>query len=373
MLDEPNNPNLKHEIAEFALMQKGMPYWKAHKLALKAEKKPLRIFPRINPVDNPDEIETYRSSFNNALETTASEFQQMFPGRVSYRIKSRESIIEKLGRKGKRIEELTDIAGIRVTFLTLDLLYKGLEKIRNKFNVVEEEDYINQPQGGYRSYHLIIMVQGKPIEVQLKTYRMFEWSESGHDVFYKGKSDLEKKYGPEEVSEAEKYRSTASEYYQAKDEGKIVPKPKTPSIWMKMGLPMFLLNPTEAKKYKYYYHATPTINVNHILTYGLIPGKGRSLVSGLGLNGVIYLNNDYFETIDYIREVTRKYPNSPREWSILKVELPKGRKVYIDNETASHEDESASRFVYGWIPPQNIQDIKKRFMFNSKGEINVNR
>lgn len=196
---------------------------------------------------NPENIESYRSSFRDVFNKTLLKFQQIFPGGVSGRIKSSESIIEKLGRRNKKIEELTDIAGIRVVFLTLDTLYSGLDKIRSKFNVVEEENYINQPRKGYRSYHLIIMVEGKPIEIQLKTLRMFDWSEKAHDTVYKNRSLLVEKYGEKIVDQAENYMSSIADYYNKKDEGQEVKKPKAPRFWDKLKLPLFMLNPDSKK------------------------------------------------------------------------------------------------------------------------------
>lgn len=192
---------------------------------------------------NPEDIESYRSSFQDVFNKTLLKFQQIFPGGVSGRIKTKESIIEKLGRRNKKIEELTDIAGIRVVFLTLDSLYSGLDKIRSKFNVVEEENYINQPRKGYRSYHLIIMVDGKPIEIQLKTLRMSDWSEKAHDSFYKNRSLLVEKYGEKIVDQAENYMSSIADYYSKKDEGQEVKKPRAPRFWDKLRLPLFMLNP----------------------------------------------------------------------------------------------------------------------------------
>jgi ppGpp synthetase/RelA/SpoT-type nucleotidyltranferase len=196
---------------------------------------------------NPEDIESYRSSFQDVFNKTLLKFQQIFPGGVSGRIKSSESIIEKLGRRNKKIEELTDIAGIRVVFLTLDALYSGLDKIRSKFNVIEEENYINQPRKGYRSYHLIIMVEGKPIEIQLKTLRMADWSEKAHNTVYKNRSLLVEKYGEKIVDQAENYMSSIADYYSKKDEGQEVKKPKAPRFWDKLKLPLFMLNPDSKK------------------------------------------------------------------------------------------------------------------------------
>ena len=81
------------------------------------------------------------------------------------RIKSPESIVEKLHRKNrevsldKAVETLRDLAGIRVICSFQDDVYRVAGAIKNLpgYELVKEKNYINKPKAsGYRSIHLIL-------------------------------------------------------------------------------------------------------------------------------------------------------------------------------------------------------------------------
>ena len=190
------------------------------------------------------EVRSYREMYQRPLSYIGNKLQVMFPGKVSTRLKSEESIREKVVRKGVPISSLTDIAGARVIFPTLDSLYTGLKRIQRDFDVVEEEDYITHPRGGYRAYHLLVRVFGLPIEVQLKTPRMVEWGEIGHFEFpiYKKREELRAKYG-KLSKKLERYYKQIAEHYHWTNTGLRLKRPKTPIVWRQVGLPLFTLNP----------------------------------------------------------------------------------------------------------------------------------
>ena len=190
-------------------------------------------------------IEAYQARYRESLSQVSTELERMFPGKVSSRLKTVESIMEKLTRRGTELSSLTDIAGVRVVFSTLDSLYAGLKKIRGEFNVIEEEDYITQPKGLYRSYHLLVESNGLPVEVQLKTKRMLEWSEMGHAQFpvYKEQEELRRKYG-KKLKKLETYYDRMAEHYYKSDTGEKLKRPKVPSAWRGAMLPLFTMNPT---------------------------------------------------------------------------------------------------------------------------------
>jgi ppGpp synthetase/RelA/SpoT-type nucleotidyltranferase len=192
---------------------------------------------------NPD-IESYRKKFRISLDSTVYKLQSLFPQSVQSRLKTRESIEEKLLRKNKPIEAMTDIAGARIIFSDLNSLYKGADQIRDMFHVIEEIDYINQPKQGYRSYHFVVIEKDLPVEIQLKTPRMLEWGEVSHIEFpiYKNKEELRKKYG-KDLKKMEKYHMRVSEYYARRDRGQQAKKPKAPRLWIAAGLPTFIYNP----------------------------------------------------------------------------------------------------------------------------------
>ncbi len=118
------------------------------------------------------------------------------------RIKSIESIFEKLDRKGLEIsieaakEHLTDIAGIRVVCYYIDDIYNISEMLKSQDDIklIRETDYIKEPKpNGYRSLHLVVKVpvffsdrkEIVPVEIQIRTMAMDFWASLEHQLRYK--------------------------------------------------------------------------------------------------------------------------------------------------------------------------------------------
>lgn len=121
---------------------------------------------------------------------------------IKTRLKSPESIIEKLTRKGLPLspesveENISDIAGIRVICSYTTDIYMLSEAFlqQDGIELIREKDYIRQPKpNGYRSLHLIVGVpiflhdQKKTVkvEVQFRTISMDWWASLEHKIRYK--------------------------------------------------------------------------------------------------------------------------------------------------------------------------------------------
>ncbi len=111
------------------------------------------------------------------------------------RIKSEESMREKCRRKGlpetteSALEELYDAIGIRIVcaFLSDVYMIKNYLIQFDDVEVIKEKDYIKHAKpNGYRSYHLIIRMQGRYYaEIQLRTISMDTWAALEHHMKYK--------------------------------------------------------------------------------------------------------------------------------------------------------------------------------------------
>jgi len=128
------------------------------------------------------------------------------------RLKTPESILEKLQRKGlefsiESAETLTDIAGIRVTCSFLSDVYEIAASIKaqNDLTVIKERDYIKSPKAnGYRSLHLVVSipvffskkVENVPVEIQFRTVSMDTWASLEHKLRYKYSGEM-----PNDISE----------------------------------------------------------------------------------------------------------------------------------------------------------------------------
>ena len=121
---------------------------------------------------------------------------------IKSRIKSPESIIDKVMRKGIPLtvdsieKNNSDIAGIRVICAFPNDIYMLSEALLRQDDVrlITRKDYIQQPKdNGYRSLHLIIETpiflhdqkRRMRIEVQFRTISMDWWASLEHKIRYK--------------------------------------------------------------------------------------------------------------------------------------------------------------------------------------------
>ena len=154
----------------------------------------------------------YRSALKVAvtqMEILDEEFARLYDHspihHIEYRIKTLDSIIDKLRRRGLEVSidniyaHIQDVAGIRVICNYLDDIYylRSLLTRSESYTVLREVDYIKEPKDtGYRSLHLIVQVpiflqnEKKPVtvEVQFRTIAMDYWASLEHALRYK--SDL---------------------------------------------------------------------------------------------------------------------------------------------------------------------------------------
>lgn len=140
------------------------------------------------------------------LEILNDEFQQVHRynpiEHIKSRLKSSESIVKKLKKKGyestieNMIEHVNDIAGIRVICSFTSDIYNVAEMIgnQNDIKVLSIKDYIKNPkESGYKSYHMIVqvpiflsdkIVEAK-VEIQIRTVAMDFWASLEHKIHYK--------------------------------------------------------------------------------------------------------------------------------------------------------------------------------------------
>ena len=130
--------------------------------------------------------------------------------RIDGRVKSLESIEEKVYRKGilssQIFEKFDDIAGVRVVCEYIKDVYNLLEYIKENplIKILEIDDKIEKPtQEGYRGIHVIVKVdvyykkmlyEGVKVEIQLRTSFQNGWAMKTHELTYK-KSNI-----PKEIS-----------------------------------------------------------------------------------------------------------------------------------------------------------------------------
>lgn len=152
--------------------------------------------------------------FNTRIDILKQEFCYIHDynpiEHVKSRLKTPESIIKKLRRKGYRVslpsirENIQDIAGIRITCSFISDIYELSEMLQAQKDVkfVTCKDYIKNPKrNGYKSLHLILKVpvfmsdrvEETYVEVQIRTIAMDFWASLEHKIYYKYDKDIPKR------------------------------------------------------------------------------------------------------------------------------------------------------------------------------------
>jgi len=130
---------------------------------------------------------------------------------VSARLKTPESLIEKIGRKGLSLDahptfadvraRITDIAGVRVVCSFTSDVYRVFDLLTEQDDIttIEVRDYIATPKpNGYRSLHALVEVPvflsggttPVMVEVQFRTIAMDFWASLEHKIYYKYRHDV---------------------------------------------------------------------------------------------------------------------------------------------------------------------------------------
>ena len=121
---------------------------------------------------------------------------------ISSRIKSKQSISNKLKKKGLEpthenlVKTINDIAGIRIICSFIPDIFKIADMIENMqgITVIKKKDYVTTPKdNGYSSYHLIVSVPVSlsvgtidvKVEIQIRTMAMDFWASLEHKINYK--------------------------------------------------------------------------------------------------------------------------------------------------------------------------------------------
>lgn len=121
---------------------------------------------------------------------------------IKSRLKSQDSILKKMGRKGIPVtlenmeREIDDIAGVRVICSFVEDVYMLADCLlqQDDITLLEKKDYIRYPKNsGYRSLHLIVQVpiflqnekRQMKVEVQIRTLAMDLWASQEHKLRYK--------------------------------------------------------------------------------------------------------------------------------------------------------------------------------------------
>jgi putative GTP pyrophosphokinase len=123
-------------------------------------------------------LDTYRRSFSPPYEIVIATIRTTVgldpTGRPA---KSTTSITEKLHRETIRLTQMQDVAGCRLVVADIEAQDATVEDLKRAFSSVDVVDRRSHPSHGYRAVHLITTVEGKHIEIQVRTTLQHLWAE----------------------------------------------------------------------------------------------------------------------------------------------------------------------------------------------------
>lgn len=122
------------------------------------------------------EVESIIQEIRDLLE------EKNLKAKVTGRAKSFYSIYKKMNKKGLPFEEIHDLYAIRIIVDNTDECYRALGIIHSNWTPVPKmfDDYIATPKPNlYQSIHTEVIIDGRPVEIQIRTLEMHFQAEDG--------------------------------------------------------------------------------------------------------------------------------------------------------------------------------------------------
>lgn len=159
-----------------------------------------------NREDRANLLERIQGAITEAAEAEGYQIE------VQSRAKHFYSIYRKMKHKGKQLDEIYDILGLRIITRTENECYSVLGIIHRLFIPIEGrfKDYIAMPKANkYQSLHTSVMTyEGKVIEIQIRTDAMHKTAEYGIAAHWLYKQETAgKSFKPEDLSVINKIKS----------------------------------------------------------------------------------------------------------------------------------------------------------------------
>jgi ppGpp synthetase/RelA/SpoT-type nucleotidyltranferase len=122
-------------------------------------------------------LDTYRRSFGAVYESVIATIREAGDFEPTGRpAKSTSSIVDKLRRESIRLTQMQDIAGCRLIVPRVKSQNR-LVRLLAKNLGGDVVDRRKTPSHGYRAIHIIVNIDSKPIEIQVRTTLQHLWAE----------------------------------------------------------------------------------------------------------------------------------------------------------------------------------------------------
>ena len=123
-------------------------------------------------------LDAYRRTFRSAYETVVTTLRQKLAFETTGRpAKTITSIVAKLRREHVRLSQIQDIAGCRLVVPDRPAQAAAIERLLKAFPQARLVDRTQKPSHGYRAVHVIVHLDGKPVEIQVRTDLQHLWAQ----------------------------------------------------------------------------------------------------------------------------------------------------------------------------------------------------
>ncbi len=145
--------------------------------------------------DNLERLQDLRTLYDAPMAKAQAALKEKLRLDATSRLKTVNTIIDKLRREKMRLAEMQDIAGLRIVEeMGLGTQNQMVERIAGLFDGARIVDRRQHPSYGYRAVHVIPEVHGYPVEIQVRTRLQDLWAQSmerlgdqaGREVRYGG-------------------------------------------------------------------------------------------------------------------------------------------------------------------------------------------
>ena len=130
----------------------------------------------------PDDLELLqqlRTDYDSSLQTAESVLRERLRIPATSRLKTVQTIVEKLAREKTRLSSMQDIAGLRIVVdMTLAEQDALAARIAGEFAGAEINDRRARPSHGYRAIHVIVQIEECPVEIQVRTRLQDLWAQA---------------------------------------------------------------------------------------------------------------------------------------------------------------------------------------------------
>ena len=157
-----------------------------------------RLREGIETEDNLRMLDRYYGTYSRAYETVFQTIRDELGLEPSGRKKkTTQSIREKLRRESMRLSQMQDIAGCRILAENLVDQWTIVNKLCQTFEKTDVDDRLKIPSHGYRAVHVVVNLNDRLIEVQVRTVLQNMWAQLSEGMATKIDSALKYGGGPE--------------------------------------------------------------------------------------------------------------------------------------------------------------------------------